>query len=317
MGLTREQRKERDGLFAQGLKRCCVCKEPKPFEEFNKNKSRFAGISCRCRPCEKAQNRRRNANGPRARAKRERDALHAQGLKKCSACKEIKPFSGFTKKKRNWDGLCSQCKDCVAEWREEYRGDPENVAKELASSRAWKERNYDYVLEYSREWAAANPERKRELKRQWHLENKESENAKARVRSKQWAKDNPEKHRTNGANYRARSRGAPGQFTKRQWSKLKKLCNHHCVMCGKKKKLCRDHVIPLTHPDTSNWIGNIQPLCKKCNSTKRDVDRTDYRPVAVREWAIQETQRQMERDGHKDRLSTPSPLRVRQLALGI
>jgi len=317
VALSKEQRKIRAELFAQGLKKCCSCKEAKLLGEFNKSKAQFAGLSCQCRDCSKARHRQRNANGPRARAKREREALHAQGLKKCTRCGEVKPHGQFSKKAKTWDGLDNWCRECLSAYKKEYRSDPENAAKEQAQSRKWRRENPERVLENSREWAAKNPERKRRNKRRWHLANKESENAKARTRSKQWVQDNPERHNNLNANYRARSRGAPGRFTKRQWAKLKELCNHRCVMCGRKKKLCRDHVIPLTHPDTTNWISNIQPLCKKCNSTKRDVDRTDYRPAAVREWALQETQRQMERDGHKDRLSTPSPLRVRQLTLGI
>ena len=304
-------------MAAQGLKLCPKCKTIKPFGEFHKAKGKIDGLNSHCKVCALASSRRRNANGPRAKAKRKREALRAQGLKECTRCGEIKPHDQFGKKGQRWDGLNGWCRECESAYKKEYRSVPENAAKEQAQSRKWREENPTWVSEYNKEWAAKNPERKKESKHRWHQANRESENAKARIRSKQWVQDNPERHNNLNANYRARARGAPGQFTKRQWSKLKELCNHRCVMCGRKKKLCRDHVIPLTHPDTSNWIGNIQPLCRKCNATKRDVDRTDYRPAHVREWALQETQRQMERDGYKDLLPILASAQGHQLVLGI
>jgi len=55
-----------------------------------------------------------------------------------------------------------------------------------------------------------------------------------------------------------------------EWKELKKKYNYTCLMCGKKEpeiKLSIDHIIPVSEGGT-NWIENIQPLCRSCNSKK-------------------------------------------------
>lgn len=51
--------------------------------------------------------------------------------------------------------------------------------------------------------------------------------------------------------------------------------NFKCLHCGKIKPLTADHVVPIAKGGTSN-IGNIQPLCKACNSSK-GTNIVDYR----------------------------------------
>ena len=49
-----------------------------------------------------------------------------------------------------------------------------------------------------------------------------------------------------------------------------------CLACGEVRKLSVDHVVPLTKGG-SCWPDNLQPLCRPCNSSKRD-QTIDYRP---------------------------------------
>ena len=72
------------------------------------------------------------------------------------------------------------------------------------------------------------------------------------------------------ANRRARKRNAEGSFTNGEWELLKKQYGFTCPRCKKKEpqiKLTRDHIVPLLKGG-SNFIENIQPLCKSCNSYK-------------------------------------------------
>lgn len=57
-----------------------------------------------------------------------------QKVKKCSTCGENKPVAFFSKKNCNPDGLCTQCKDCVAKCRKRYRADSCIAQKERTQS---------------------------------------------------------------------------------------------------------------------------------------------------------------------------------------
>ena len=48
---------------------------------------------------------------------------------------------------------------------------------------------------------------------------------------------------------------------------MKRKYNNRCAYCREEKKLTKDHIIPLSKGGT-DYIGNIQPLCRNCNSKK-------------------------------------------------
>lgn len=64
-----------------------------------------------------------------------------------------------------------------------------------------------------------------------------------------------------------------GSHTEGEWQALLHRYGHRCAICGRKKNLLtRDHIVPLAlnGPD---YITNIQPLCRSCNS-KKGAQRT-------------------------------------------
>lgn len=65
----------------------------------------------------------------------------------------------------------------------------------------------------------------------------------------------------------AREKNAIGFHTLKEWNELKLKYNNKCAICGLEKKLTKDHIIPLSKNGT-DFIDNIQPLCKNCNSKK-------------------------------------------------
>lgn len=82
------------------------------------------------------------------------------------------------------------------------------------------------------------------------------------------------RHKENMAHLKARryarEKGATGQHTKVEWESLKITFDNRCAICGKKKPLTKDHIVPLSQGGTDD-IENIQPLCRNCNSTKHTL----------------------------------------------
>ena len=72
-----------------------------------------------------------------------------------------------------------------------------------------------------------------------------------------------------------REYSAQGNFTRREFKELCESYGGICLRCRKRRRLQRDHVIPLKAGGT-NTIDNIQPLCSRCNSVKGATIK-DYR----------------------------------------
>ena len=60
-----------------------------------------------------------------------------------------------------------------------------------------------------------------------------------------------------------------GSHTLEQWDDLKVRSDHRCAYCGQAKPLTRDHVVPISKGGT-DYIGNIVPACRQCNSKKNN-----------------------------------------------
>jgi 5-methylcytosine-specific restriction endonuclease McrA len=72
------------------------------------------------------------------------------------------------------------------------------------------------------------------------------------------------------------------QFNHDEWADLKRRFKYRCVRCGVREdkikpetRLTADHVTPVAQGGPKG-IGNIQPLCQKCNQTK-GASFADYR----------------------------------------
>ena len=99
--------------------------------------------------------------------------------------------------------------------------------------------------------------------------------------SKRWTKNNPEKARYLGHRARIRRSNAGGSHTFQEWQELKIKYNFMCLCCKEfepKIALTADHIIPIARGGT-DYISNIQPLCRKCNSIKH-VKTISYLPLS-------------------------------------
>jgi len=88
--------------------------------------------------------------------------------------------------------------------------------------------------------------------------------------TKIWKKKNYNKVLFSNLKRITKKLNAEGFHTFGEWELLKKQYGYTCPACGKKEpeiKLSQDHIIPISRGG-SDYIENIQPLCKSCNSKK-------------------------------------------------
>lgn len=170
------------------------------------------------------------------------------------------------------------------------------------SNRRWRANNIEKARERFRRWVENNPEKarasRRESDRRWKNNNPEKaresahrsyrKNPEKRIENvRRWRANNPEKMREKGIvdvhRRRARKLKTTGAFTTEQFNALCAHFRHHCLKCGRPRKLTPDHVIPLAWADRPEFaevalgdIDNIQPLCRSCNCRK-NAKHVDYR----------------------------------------
>lgn len=84
---------------------------------------------------------------------------------------------------------------------------------------------------------------------------------------RKYVKNNPERIAHLKARRYARHKNAGGSHSLQEWNALKKKYKHKCAICKETKPMTKDHVVPLSLGGT-DYITNIQPLCRNCNSRK-------------------------------------------------
>jgi hypothetical protein len=82
-------------------------------------------------------------------------------------------------------------------------------------------------------------------------------------------KKNPEKWNFKVKNRIHRKRANGGNFTLQEWEQMKEKNGYRCVLCGLVLPLTQDHKIPVSKGG-KHCKENIQPLCRSCNSKKKD-----------------------------------------------
>lgn len=88
---------------------------------------------------------------------------------------------------------------------------------------------------------------------------------------KQYSRSHPERGRHAARLRAARKKGAIGRYSRNEWEALKAEVRFACLACGRTEpevKLTVDHIQPLIAGGT-NYITNIQPLCRSCNCSKQ------------------------------------------------
>ena len=210
----------------------------------------------------------------------------------CSKCKVEKEASEFNKDSRAKSGLYSCCKQCTAEYRkknrekikarnkkyreknsqsikeyqakyyQENKDNPDFREARATAEQRYRQRHSEALREKSKRHYSSNPEYYRQKNAQWYRNNFES----AARRNKQWHIDNAERAR-NIANRRRARINHNGIFAISE-KDLRAIYSSPCFNCGANENIEADHIIPISKGGRHS-IGNLMPLCKSCNCSKK------------------------------------------------
>jgi len=150
------------------------------------------------------------------------------------------------------------------EWLKIYRQNPEWVNRKRLKNQQWRKENPEYSKSYTKKRYEIDKEF-REKKKKYIVIQARKHKVKTYIRNH---------------NYRAKRRNAEGQFTYEEWIEKLNKHNYSCVFCKTKENLTIDHIFPLSKGGT-NYISNLQPLCRSCNSKKQA--QILFEPIGIRE----------------------------------
>lgn len=243
-------------------------------------------------------------------------------MKICTKCKRELPLDRFCKHNNGLNPSCKNCQSALK--RQYYKANPdkkresdknyrrENIEKikvqrkeyrirtaeyKKITDAEYRKKNADKLTQYFKNHYLENREQKikaskeyakqNKIKRQSYLrEYRQINKDELRIKTRVLKRANKEQYKIYGLNYLARKNNAKGEYTLEQWLTLCEFFNWTCPNCKRQfTSLQADHIIPLTWDETSNWITNIQPLCKSCNTGKGNHHATDYRENYVKLWA--------------------------------
>lgn len=248
------------------MKRCCKCREFRPYDQFSKNRKTKDGLRYECRPCRIAEYAKARLGLPGRRL----PIPAPPGHKFCGRCQSFKPVHEFSAASLTRDKLHTWCKSCCKTYQARYRN--ENLAK-VSSARA--------------KYKVLNSERIKDWYRDYYQKNRERRLAQfAAYRAEMQAQNKPEALRPTltKSGFKARLRRVRrrvngGTYTKSDIIDIFQMQRGRCGNPACRSRLrenCEiDHIMPILLGGNSHR-RNLQLLCRPCNRKKRDKHPIDF-----------------------------------------
>ena len=200
--------------------------------------------------------------------------------KTCNKCHTEKSVDLFYRDRGTYMSACKECKRLQG--KQYYIDNKETVkVKRAAYQKAHQAEQYEHL----KKWRKNNPEKAREAGRRQYANNVEHR----RAIKNAWRMENPEATKTyleryrvqhlpkmaeKAHKYRARKR-SNGVYQVSE-KELIKLYSSPCIACGTTERVTVDHIIPIVRGGRHS-IGNLQPLCLTCNSSKNAKTMAEWK----------------------------------------
>lgn len=277
--ISRRKKKLSEGLcVAPSSKKCLICGESKPIDDFGINRSAPDGHSMYCKPCNREYERTYYKNHPpkkkppKSRKVRRLKSidLDEQGNpigRVCSMCKQYKLAENFTIQKRDtFSSLRNICKMCENEKR---RAGTE-LSDYIVESRVLRKDG----LKKCRECGEIKPIT------EFHSRSGNKVNPACKPcackKISEFKKEHREQYNEYGRRRNLSKKHVTGSHSITDWRIMRDISDNKCMACGSSDDLTRDHVFPITRHGT-DYISNIQVLCVSCNASKGNKTIIDFR----------------------------------------